>query len=108
MSTETPIPKTETLTIDKADFLAAWQLLERMVVSNRKIGSYFALPIGQQPSVEHQQKMNEQFLAYFGPDFFCEISQVRSRLNRYIDDQEGETLSDSLSYWKPPQEMSKK
>src|SRR5205823_498313 len=93
-------PKTETVSIAKDDLIAAWSLLERMVVSNDKIGSYFAHPVGSQQPAEQRQKMLEALFEYFGPEFFEQVAKVRSRLDRYVDDDEGERISDSLEYWK--------
>src|SRR5437667_11390134 len=101
MATKTVTQRAEMISISKEDFLAAWSLLERMVVSSDKIGSYFSHPVGKEQPPHQRQAMLEALFDYFGPDFFQEATQIRSRLDKYIDDEEGEAISDTLYYWKP-------
>jgi hypothetical protein len=96
-------PETEKVAVDKQDLVAAWSLLERVVVSLRKMGSYYATSGPEVPlPPEKQQEMLEALNGYFTAELCQELSSARVNLGEYLPDDEAEAISDSLEYWKPP------
>lgn len=93
----------ETVQIKKESLIAAWRLMERLVVSLDRIGSFYSTPAEDVPQTpEQRQSMLEAVGELMGPDTFREMAHVRRLLDELIDDEEGEVISDSLRFWSAP------
>ena len=88
--------------VARPDLVAAWTVLEKRVVSLRKMGSYYATPGPDVPlSPEREQSMLRDLDAYFSPELVGEISKARRLLGEYLPDDEAEAISEALEYWRP-------
>jgi hypothetical protein len=85
--------------VAKSDLLAAWKILENLVVSLDHIGSYFALE-GSENGADHRG-MQEALDAYLTPKLLRAINDARMRLGQYLPDKEAEAISDRIRYWRP-------
>lgn len=102
MGAQPATKQTETVVVNKHDLGEAWGILERVVVSLRKIGSHHATPSeGAKLTPEQYQKMSAAMHEFFDADFFRDASRARRALDKYISDDEGEAISDSLKFWEP-------
>jgi hypothetical protein len=89
----------EKIRVAKSDLLAAWKVLENLVVSLDHIGSYFALE-GPENGADHRG-MQEALDAYLTPKLLRAMSIARMRLGQYLPDKEAEAISDRIRYWRP-------
>lgn len=98
-----PAADVDVVRIRKERLIATWMLLERLVVSLDKIGSYYSTPSEHEPlPPDKQQEMNAAISELMNADTFHEMALARGYLSDLIDDDEGEALSDSLPFWKAP------
>jgi hypothetical protein len=89
--------------VSKSDLIAAWSVLEKIVVSLRKIGSAHAASGGQaeQTSEQHQHEL-EAIDRFFSPEVLRELSRARRLLAEYLPGEEIEGLSEhSIQFWSP-------
>lgn len=93
--------KKPTIAVDKVDLVRAWTLMEQLVVSLRKMGSYYSVPSGETDlSPAAQAEMQKDLDEYFSPEMVRELSKVRVVLGQYLDDEEAEAISEQLEFWK--------
>lgn len=96
------IEKPETIGVAKADLIAAWAVLENLVVSLHRIGSTFAVPEGMSEQTPDQRcRMLEAIHEFFTPELFREIGRARRLMGDYLPDEEAEAISDALKTWRP-------
>ena len=89
----------EFLKIAKEDVLAAWAVLENLVVSFDQIGAVFGQAKGKTRSPEQQHALQEAIAAYITPALVQAINEARLRLGQYVPDDEVEALSEQIVYW---------
>jgi hypothetical protein len=91
----------ETISVAKRDLIEAWSVLEKVVVSLRRMGSHYATPGPDVPlPPEHQQQMLKDLDAYFSPELVRELGRARRLLVEYLPEDETEHLSEHvLKYW---------
>jgi|GEM_PF-6184878 len=88
------------IAVSKEDLVAAWSLLEQVVVSIRKIGSAYATTDSATPQTPLQrQQMLEALEQLFSPELVQNLNAARVRLGGYLPDQEAEAISESLDFW---------
>ena len=91
----------ERVYVAKPDLIGAWTVLEKVVVSLRKIGSFYATPDEHTPlPPERHQEMLAALNSFMSGDVWKQLSHARSLLGQYVSDDEGEAISDALDYWK--------
>jgi hypothetical protein len=92
----------EAVAVSKGDLIAAWSILERVVVSLHKMGSHFAT---SSPDQELEPSRHLEMLGeldrFFTPELMRELSKARGALASYLPEDEAEALSDRLAIWKP-------
>lgn len=81
--------------IKKADLVAAWSVLENLAVSLDQIGGAF--PNDDPGAGDH--RLYEALSSYLSGDLWKEISHARTRLAKYLTEQEAQSLSDQIRYW---------
>jgi len=102
MQTRPLKPEAETVSVNKRDLIEAWSLLERLVVSLRKIGSHYAIPQGEaEHTPQQRQQMLEALEQVFTPDLWRELAHGRRVIGEYLPNDEAEAISDQLDYWEP-------
>jgi hypothetical protein len=103
METQALMPPETPIAMPKRDLLEVWSVLEKVVVSLRKIGSEYAIPkdqIDQTP--EQRQQMLEAFEDFFSPELFSELARARRLLTEHLPDEETEYISENLiRFWSP-------
>ena len=84
--------------ISRSDLLAAWKVLENLAVSIDQIGGFYGDPT--EPDGEgRRHALLDALAAYMSKDLVESIGDARSRLGRYLPDDEAEALLDSIPYW---------
>lgn len=99
-STATTTESRATVPVAKSDLIAAWSLLESMVVSLHRIGSHFSVASPQDKlSDEDRRRMLDAIDAYFTPERMKEMARARRLLGEYLPDDEAEAISEQLDFW---------
>ena len=84
--------------VSESDLLAAWTVLENLTVSIDQIGGFFG--DSTQSTVEERRRaLLDALGTYLSNDLVRSIGDARTRLTRYISDDDAETLVDSIPYW---------
>jgi hypothetical protein len=92
----------EAVAVSKDDLIAAWSVLERMVVSLHKIGSHFATSgPDEELTPSRRLDMLGEIDRFLTPELMRELSKARGALASYLPEDEAEALSDRLAMWKP-------
>jgi hypothetical protein len=100
MEAKTLASGAEQISVDKRDLIEAWSLLERIVISLRKIGSVHAIPQGQvEQTPQQRQQMLEALGEFFNAELWSDLSHARVVIAEYLPEEEAEAISDALSYW---------
>jgi hypothetical protein len=97
---------TEVIAVSKQDLVAAWSLMERLVVSLHRMGSCYSTTGPDVPlSPEQRQKMLHDLDSFFNADTVAEMAQIRRTLSEYLPGDEAETMSQHMEeqglYWRP-------
>jgi hypothetical protein len=109
MKTKTLRSKPKTVAVEKRDLIAAWTALLRVVISLRKMGSFYAIPSGQKElTPERRQEMLEALDNFFTPEVWRQMSRGRVLLEKYFPNEEAEAIGDALEYWQPPRNSGAK
>jgi hypothetical protein len=110
MKTKAVAPKSSVIPVSRKDLIAAWSVLEKVVVSLRKIGSAFAVPEGQADQTPEQRQVELKALDDFiSPQVLRELSHARRLLAEYLPSEEIERLSEnSIEFWSPSDTKSLK
>jgi hypothetical protein len=90
--------KEDTVPVAKADLSAAWAVLENLAVSLDQIGG--ACGSGDAANgAGTRRAIQEALMSYLTPVLLAAINDARTRLGRYIPDQEAEELVERIPYW---------
>lgn len=90
------------IAVAKRDLVEAWSLLERLVVSLRKIGSHYAIPSDQtEQTPEQWSAMMTALDEYLTGETAQALAHVRRVLGEYLPDDEAEAISEQLEFWTP-------
>src|SRR5438046_10375750 len=93
----------ETVPVAKSDLIEAWKVLDKVVVSLRKMGSYYSTPARDVPlPSEQHQEMLESLDKFMSAELWRELAHARRLLSEYLPDDETEEMSEHvIEYWKP-------
>jgi hypothetical protein len=89
----------EKIEISKSDLVIAWEVLENLAVSLDQIGGKFADETSPANGATNQRALQEALAAYLKPDLVKMINDARTRLGRYIPDEEAEGIAEQIHYW---------
>lgn len=92
---------TQVIPVSKQDLITAWSVLEKLVVSLHKMGSYHSTSGPDVPMTpEQRQQMLDDLDAYLSPELMRELAKARRALVEYLPSEETEAISDTLDYWR--------
>jgi hypothetical protein len=95
------VPEADSLSVKKRDLINAWLVLEKLVVSLDKIGSAYATPSEAEFSEQRAQEMYAEVGRFVTDNILNDANRYRIPLGNYLPNDEAETLSDEVEYWKP-------
>ncbi len=101
-------PETESVIVAKEDLVNAWLVLEKLVVSLRKIGSAHAVSTPGELTPEVERQMFLEIGKFVSENVFDDANRFRIPLGDYLPDEEAESLADQLEYWKPQTTQNQK
>jgi hypothetical protein len=103
MDTQTLMPPETPIAMTKRDLLEVWSVLEKVVVSLRKIGSEYAIPMDQADQTpEQRRQMLEAFEDFFNPELFTELARARRLVVAHLPNEETEYISENIiRFWSP-------
>ena len=92
------------ISLRKADVVEAFLLLEALVVSFDRIGSYFAQPVGEPRDERLHHNMLETLDEYLlTPEMVERLATMRGRLGDYLPEDEAVDLAERrAAYWRSP------
>lgn len=97
----------QSIPIAKCDLIRAWTVLEKLVVSLRKMGSFYSTPDAHTAlPPDQRQKMLEDLDTYFSPEMVRELSVARRVLGEYLPDDEAEAISERLKFWESKEQQT--
>jgi hypothetical protein len=101
MGSKTAVDDALAVSVVKRDLLEAWSVLEKLVVSLRKIGTAHAIKEGQANQTSNQRQMELEALdGFLSPELLRELSRARRVLADHLPVHELEALSEhSIEYW---------
>lgn len=87
--------------VPKRDLIEAWSALDKLVVSLRKMGSYYAMPDEHTPlASDRREAMLEALDKFLSGDTWQELSRARRLLAECLPGEEIEHLSEHvIQYW---------
>jgi hypothetical protein len=101
MNSKTALNAEPVVPVAKRDMVEVWSVLEKLVVSLRKIGSAHAVADGQGKQTPDQRCREIDALDRFlSPELLRELSRARRLLAEYLPNDELEELSEhSIEFW---------
>jgi hypothetical protein len=93
----------EKLEVVRQDLIAAWSILERLVISTHRIGSAGSTPTAQEFTNEARRAMYEEIGKFVAEHVVEDANQLRIVLAKYLPEEDVERLSDELHYWQAEQ-----
>src|SRR5690349_2443908 len=94
-------PDSEMLRVPKQDLVNAWLVLEKIVESADKIGSFFATKTREEFTGERRQQFYQEIGKFVCEHVLDDANKFRIPLGNCLPNDEAETLSDEVQCWQP-------